>query len=106
MARIFEHLNNDSLTIFCPACKCGHTINKTWQFDGNKDMPTISPSILVTWAANPNASEEFKEYRNTRVCHSYVRNGQIEFLSDCTHHLAGKIVDLPDIESLENYSFE
>lgn len=30
------------------------------------------------------------------VCHSFVRNGKIEFLSDCSHHLAGKIVPLED----------
>ncbi|MCZ4340562.1 hypothetical protein O4H52_03015 [Sphingomonadaceae bacterium G21617-S1] len=29
------------------------------------------------------------------VCHSFVRNGQIEFLSDCTHALAGQTVPLP-----------
>ena len=29
------------------------------------------------------------------VCHSFVRNGRIEFLGDCTHGLAGKTVDLP-----------
>lgn len=28
------------------------------------------------------------------ICHSFVRNGKIEFLSDCTHELAGKTVEL------------
>jgi hypothetical protein len=30
------------------------------------------------------------------ICHSFVRDGRIEFLSDCTHRLAGQTVDLPD----------
>jgi len=33
------------------------------------------------------------EYR----CHSFVRDGRIEFLSDCTHALKGQTVDLPDL---------
>lgn len=28
------------------------------------------------------------------VCHSFVRDGKIEFLGDCTHEFAGKTVDL------------
>lgn len=35
----------------------------------------------------------------THVCHSFIRDGRIEFLSDCTHALAGQTVDLPDIEA-------
>lgn len=31
------------------------------------------------------------------VCHSFVRNGRVEFLGDCTHELAGQTVDLPDL---------
>lgn len=29
-------------------------------------------------------------------CHSYLRDGQLEFLADCTHALAGKTIALPD----------
>lgn len=68
-----------------------------WTFNGDVDRPTFAPSILVTYAANPNATEEFKEWRQKRICHSYVRNGRIEFLSDCTHSLAGITVDLPEV---------
>jgi len=30
------------------------------------------------------------------VCHSFVTDGRIQFLGDCTHTLAGQTVDLPD----------
>ena len=30
------------------------------------------------------------------VCHSFVVNGQIQFLPDCTHALAGQTVPIPD----------
>lgn len=53
--------------------------------------PTFEPSILVTcrWMAS---DSEMKD----DVCHSFVRDGRIQFLGDCTHELAGKTVDLPD----------
>ena len=33
-----------------------------------------------------------------KVCHSFVTNGRIQYLGDCTHKLAGQTVDLPDWE--------
>lgn len=62
----------------------------TWTFNGNVDLPTFSPSMLVTsggWKGEPK-----------RVCHSFVRDGRIQFLGDCTHELAGRTVDLPEIK--------
>ena len=58
-----------------------------WDFDGNTDAPTLSPSILTSmnWKGEP------------FVCHSFIRSGQIEFLSDCTHELAGQTVQLPSL---------
>jgi hypothetical protein len=32
------------------------------------------------------------------VCHSFVRDGRIEFLSDSTHHLSGQTVELPEVD--------
>jgi len=29
------------------------------------------------------------------ICHSFVTDGQIQFLGDCTHKLAGRTVPLP-----------
>lgn len=70
----------------CPGCDEVHGIDPTkWTFNGDAERPTISPSILCTWGQS-------KPGR----CHSFVRDGRIEFLSDCTHALAGKTVDLPE----------
>jgi hypothetical protein len=30
------------------------------------------------------------------VCHSFVTDGRIQFLTDCTHAFAGRTVDLPE----------
>jgi len=83
----------------CPGCGLGHLLpvsgwqdndgRASWGFDGNVDRPTLSPSILYRIERNPPS--------RSVVCHSFVRDGRIEFLSDCTHALAGKTVDLPEI---------
>ncbi len=73
--------------VFCPGCECVHGPNAGWTFNGDFEKPTFSPSILVKGADGDGAKT---------VCHSFVRDGQIQFLGDCTHELAGKTVDLPD----------
>lgn len=72
----------------CPGCKCAHGLwirpqmdRPLWSWNGSFVRPTFSPSVLV------------REGDKT-VCHSFVRDGQIEFLSDCTHALAGKTVPM------------
>ncbi len=32
------------------------------------------------------------------VCHTWITNGQVIFLGDCSHDLAGQTLDLLDIE--------
>lgn len=84
--------------IFCPGCQCGHVINlepgsngvggrkPCWTFNGDERHPTFEPSLLVTYP--------YGDPPEIRRCHSFIRNGQIQFLSDCTHELAGKAVPL------------
>lgn len=82
-------------TFWCPACECGHYIGPGWTSDGNLDAPTISPSILVR---SGNAEGQ-------TVCHMFVRAGMIEYLSDCTHALAGKTVPMvpwPEAPAAQN----
>jgi len=85
----------------CPGCGIHHAFytvqtnrpgeeHAVWSFNGDVERPTFAPSLLVRW--------EEGEAREPRVCHSFVRDGQIQFLSDCTHHLAGQTVDLAEIE--------
>lgn len=83
---------SDGLLIFnCPGCGCRHWVNinpnregPKWSFNGDYDKPTFMPSIHVI---TPN-----------KVCHSYIKEGQIEFLEDSYHNLKGQTVDLPDME--------
>jgi hypothetical protein len=62
-----------------------------WQFDGNMEKPTFSPSLVCRW--------EHGEARIPKVCHVFVKNGMVEYLTDCTHHLAGKTIELPEMEN-------
>ncbi len=74
---------------FCPGCKSGHQIrtgNGEWTFNGDTERPTISPSVLTWW----------NEGSVKHQCHSFVRDGQIQFLDDCTHALKGQTVPLED----------
>lgn len=79
----------------CPGCGEPHVIPtvgpKAWGFNGSLEAPTFSPSILVQWRHHD--GQESREHR----CHSYVRDGKIEFLSDCGHALAGRTVELPEV---------
>lgn len=76
--------------VFCPACQCGHLFDKRWTFNGDVEKPTFTPSMLV------NANMQKINPKAIR-CHSYVTAGRIQFLSDCTHAMAGQTVELPPI---------
>lgn len=81
------------LTYWCPGCKAGHTIeygrDDAWSWDGNTEKPTLSPSILAN-GFRGNSSEEWNKAHPR--CHAFVKQGIIEYLSDCEHKLAGQKV--------------
>jgi Family of unknown function (DUF6527) len=89
--------------VFCPACQTGHKFDRGWIFNGDLEKPTFSPSILVCGVEPVTEDERCRILRGEEikprplVCHSFVREGRIEFLGDCTHALAGQTVDLPDM---------
>ena len=94
VSQCLAQVEEDRLYFECPGCGIAHGISHgagvgpRWGWNGNLDAPTFTPSILVryTWSGGP------------RVCHSFVTGGRIQFLEDCTHHLAGQTVDLLDWE--------
>ena len=107
MAKFIKVINLKGVYVFnCPGCNASHSINTEdegyphpiWSFNNNVDKPTISPSLLVRYPANPNATDDFKEWRKERICHSFIKDGNIQFLGDCTHDLAGKTVEIPDFD--------
>src|SRR5258707_1365674 len=82
----------DGKTMFwCPGCLEFHWVNDSWQISGDSNNPTFSPSVLVNGANQSHG----------RRCHSFVNGGNIQFLSDCDHSLAGQTVEIPDLELLD-----
>lgn len=88
----------------CPGCGDSHEVSvhphknaqgASWLFNGDLQKPTFSPSI--------NAQIKRTELGlPDKICHSWVTDGQIMFLSDSTHYLRGQKTGLPDQEVSSN----
>ena len=95
-ARPLDPELDDMLKFWCPACQEAHWVavgpksvwpnTLIWQFNGDCEKPTINPSLLVRY---PMPGGE-------KRCHSFIRDGKIQYLGDCTHGMAGKTVEIPD----------
>ena len=112
MAKVLKGKNYDGTDYFvieCPACECGHMFDNKWEFNGDIEKPTFHPSLLVRsghymkehkgecWCTyNRNHPEENNTY-NCCICHSFVIDGKIQYLNDCTHAMAGQSIELEDI---------
>lgn len=103
----------------CPGCASTHYIQHgaedgpNWSWNGSLEKPTFMPSVLVSgtnftekgqadfdaWHADgcpPRGGAKFESA--PFVCHSFVTDGRIQYLGDCTHALAGQTVDMPPWE--------
>ena len=69
-----------------PKCQNG------WTWNGSVDSPTLQPSILTK--GGPYLDGEKPE----KICHSFVTDGQVQFLGDCTHEFAGQTVSLLEVD--------
>jgi len=73
---------------YCPGCKHLHVYyvvgRIVWNFNGNMDLPTFSPSLL--------------NHREGYRCHLNLTDGKIFFHADSTHELKETAVDLPMYE--------
>lgn len=77
----------------CPGCGYGHSFvvrndggRPGWQFDGNLESPTFSPSLRVLGEGD------------TTLCHLFLIGGKIQYLNDSAHRLAGQTVDLVELD--------
>ncbi len=98
------------LLFWCPGCDGAHGLNigqgpgPRWGFNGDHARPTFTPSVLVRGTQPITDAERDAILRGEKieprplVCHSFVTDGQIQFLGDCTHALAGQTVPLPDFD--------
>lgn len=83
----------------CPGCGHGHIfyvahygaaaeLKSTWEFNGDLDRPTFSPSLLNTCPDHPDSAQ--------RRCHLHVVDGEIRFAADCAHALRNRVVVMAD----------
>ncbi len=99
--------SGDLLGFDCPGCgfyhqvQVGHGPGPRWQRNGSMERPTFEPSILVTGVHRLTDEQYQRIVAGEKIepkplcCHSYVRDGRIQFLGDCSHEMAGQTVDLP-----------
>lgn len=117
ISRLLRDSTGNGLSFWCPGCDNGHRIQhgdgdgERWTWNGKVDAPTFQPSVLVRGIREGMSDDDWREYDalyevgkseavlNSRFatrCHSFVTDGCIQFLTDCTHALAGQTVPLPD----------
>lgn len=107
MAKIKDN-GEGMFSFFCPGCGWAHVYyvnsphwrkggdSKGWQFNGDLNNPTFTPSLLNTWGkqADPNFIEPEGERPDktgwSGRCHLFVTNGVINYCGDSTHELSGK----------------
>jgi hypothetical protein len=56
-----------------------------WTWNGDVNKPTLRPSVLTV-----------QDWIGMR-CHTWVNDGQAQFLDDCSHELRGKTVDMLEV---------
>lgn len=82
---------------WCPACEEMHDFaveqpfrnGARWSFNGDGNAPHFEPSM--NYAVGPTPSG--KTFR----CHYFLKNGQIQYLADCTHAMVGQTIKCPDV---------
>lgn len=100
---ILRYVQGGGLMFWCPGCDGAHMVlvgegpGQRWGYNGDPNKPTFTPSILVTYNGS-DAGQDRGDGRSAppAICHSFVTDGMIQFLGDCTHTLAGLTVPLPD----------
>lgn len=115
LGRLLRTVEGGCISFWCPGCDEAHTIKvegeRAWGFNADAERPTFTPSVLVRsghylhgdtpgncccdWHIRMPEVAKGNKWKCIR-CHSYVTDGQIEFLADSSHELAGKTVPLPD----------
>jgi len=102
---------------YCPACDELHYFavdepfknGARWEYNGDPLKPSFSPSMLVRtghFVPGHETKECWCSYEERfgepapfgcGICHYFLKNGRIEYLTDSTHKLAGMRVALVEI---------
>lgn len=93
---------SDAYAHFCPGCEAMHRLPDSWQFNGDVNNPTFTPSFkhsgMKTVIVDGEWTGEWERDAQGKpipyVCHYILTNGILNFCNDCTHSLSGKSVPL------------
>ncbi|MDM9245074.1 DUF6527 family protein [Klebsiella pneumoniae] len=105
ISAVVKNVSHDRLSFICPGCGFPHQVTigqgegPRWDWNHDYVRPTFNPSILVTWEEPSDNPAHFDDRTKDlhHICHSFVRDGLIQYLADCTHELAGQTVPLSRI---------
>jgi hypothetical protein len=116
LSPILRSVEGGRVSFWCPGCDEPHAIavhpapSAVWRYNEDPNKPTFSPSILMRsghfvpgqegrncWCTyEERTGNTLPKGVGCSVCHSFVTDGRIQFLGDCTHALAGQTVDIPE----------
>jgi hypothetical protein len=114
LSKKFRSISGGKIGYWCQGCETLHMVRvegnerPKWQWNGDLDAPTFTPSVLVIWdqgeppATTPEIREKIRSGEITqtkvrKVCHTVITDGVVQFLGDCTHQYAGQKLPLPDL---------
>lgn len=127
LSKYLRNVAGGGLTFWCQGCKEAHTVwvgdgpGPRWSWNGDAERPVFGPSVLVTghWYTPKGEADEQAwqdagcppprpkfETADTR-CHTFVgcngaQPGEIIFLGDCTHELAGQVLPLAEMPAMRS----
>lgn len=116
LSKFLRNREGGGLTYWCQGCEETHQVQvgtgpgPRWGYNGNPDKPTFTPSVLVTsghfcshykpsdhcWCTY-NKENPDDVTHHCRRCHTFITDGMVQFLSDCSHGLAGQTLPLPEL---------
>lgn len=79
---------------WCPACEMIHQLDERWKVGGTPEVPDVEGSYLRNGSGPVGVEPDIME---TPRCHLFIRNGQLQYLSDCSHSMAGQIIPMPEL---------
>lgn len=98
LRRTFDGFGTEYVSYYCQGCKEAHSITvyrpegrsgPVWLWDRDPVKPTFSPSILVRRGGSIDPTFIKEEGDPPMVCHTFISEGQVQFLPDCDHEFAG-----------------
>jgi Family of unknown function (DUF6527) len=100
---------SEGFTYWCQGCNDRHSVRAVrasggalWGFNGNHEKPTFTPSVMIRSGRAVDPTYEPQPDDPPEVCHTFITDGMVQFLSDCTHELAGLTLPLPDLPRGDN----